>query len=97
MRSMISREEKKDVEVARKYKLRLLTMKLVVFRLFDEGYSPAEVRYIVRNFEVSGSHRTFSNTIRRYHSLWKEAQGPRALGEQLWAAIVLRITEHPAG
>jgi len=78
---MISREEKKDIEVARKYKLRLLTMKLVVFRLFDEGYSPAEVRYILRNFEVSGYHRTFSNTIRRYHSLWKKAQAPKAPGK----------------
>ena len=36
---MISREEKKDIEVARKYKLRLLTVKLAAFRLFDEGYS----------------------------------------------------------
>jgi len=75
---MISREEKKDIEVARKYKLRLLTVKLAAFRLFDEGYSQAEVRYILRDFEAPGGHTTFSNTIRRYYALWKKAQPPRA-------------------
>ena len=78
---MLSREEKKDIEVARKYKLRLLTVKLEVFRLFDEGYSPAEVRYILRYIEVPGEHRSFSNTIRRYYSLWKKAQAPKAPGK----------------
>ena len=78
---MLSREEKKDIEVARKYKLRLLTLKLEVFRLFDEGYSPAEVRYILRYIEVPGEHRSFSNTIRRYYSLWKKAQAPEAPGK----------------
>ncbi|MBE9515102.1 MAG: hypothetical protein IMY79_03070 [Chloroflexi bacterium] len=81
MGSMISTEEKKDIEVARKYKLRLLTVKLVVFRLFDEGYSLAEVTFILRKFEAPGYHRTFSNTIRRYYSLWKKAQAPKAPGE----------------
>ncbi len=78
---MLSREEKKDIEVARKYKLRLLTVKLEAFRLFDEGYSPAEVRYILRYIEVPGEHRSFSNTIRRYHSLWKKAQALKAPGK----------------
>ena len=82
MRSMISREEKKDIEVARKYKLRLLTMKLVVFRLFDEGYSPAEVKYILRDSVVPEYRRTLTNTVRRYYSLWKEAQAPKAPGNQ---------------
>ena len=78
MKSMISREENKDIEVARKYKLRLLTVKLAAFRLFDEGYSQAEVRYILRDFEVPGKHATFSNTIHRYYALWKKAQPPKA-------------------
>jgi len=78
---MLSREDKKDIEVARKYKLRLLTMKLEAFRLFDEGYSPAEVRFILRDLDFSGEHRTFSNTIRRYYSLWKKAQAPKAPGK----------------
>ena len=51
MKSIISREEKKDIEVARKYKLRLLTVKLAALRLFDEDYSPAEVRHILHDFE----------------------------------------------
>lgn len=74
MKSMISIEEKRDIEVARKYGLRLLTLKLAAFRLFDEGYSPAEVRYILRDFEPPGKHKTFSNTIRRYYALWEKAQ-----------------------
>jgi len=78
---MLSREEKRNIEVARKYKLRLLTVKLQAFRLFDEGYSPAEVRYILRDLEVPGHHKSFGNTIRRYYSLWKEAQALKAPGK----------------
>ena len=78
---MISREDKKYIEVARKYNLRLPSMKLGVFSLFDEGYSPAEVRFILRHVEVPGGHRSFSNTIRRYYSLWKKAQAPKAPGK----------------
>jgi len=78
---MINRDDKKYIEVARKYKLRLPSMKLGVFSLFDEGYSPAEVTFILRKFEAPGYHRTFSNTIRRYYSLWKKAQAPKAPGE----------------
>jgi len=74
---MLSREENRNIEVARKYKLRLLTVKLQAFRLFDEGYSPPEVRYILRDLEIPGHHKSFSNTIRRYYSLWKKAQDPR--------------------
>ena len=78
---MISRDDKKYIEVARKYKLRLPSMKLGVFSLFDEGYSPAEVRFILRDLDFPGEHRTFSNTIRRYYSLWKKAQAPEAPGK----------------
>jgi len=78
---VISREEKKYIEVARKYKLRLLTVKLEAFRLFDEGYSPAEVMYILHYIEIPGEHRSFSNTIRRYYSLWIKAQAPKAPGK----------------
>lgn len=78
MKSMITREEKRDIEVARKYNVRLLILKLEVFRLFDEGYSPAEVRYILLDLEIPGEHRSRSNTIRRYYSLWKKAQAPKA-------------------
>jgi len=81
MKSIISREEKKDIEVAHKHKLRLLTVKLAAFRLFDEVYSPAEVRYILYDFEAPEQHRIFSNTIRRYCALWKKAQPPKAPGK----------------
>lgn len=78
MKSLISREDKKDIEIARKYKLRLRTLKLAAFRLFDEGYSQAEARYILRDFEAPGRYVTFSNTIRRYYASWKKAQPPKA-------------------
>ena len=78
---MLSREEKKYIEVLRKYRLRLYTVKLEAFRWFDEGYSPTQVRYILRHVEVPGEHRTFANTIRRYYSLWKKAQAPKASGK----------------
>jgi hypothetical protein len=52
-------------------------MELAVFRLFYEGYSPAKVKFILRNLDFPGEHRTFSNTIRRYYSLWKKAQAPK--------------------
>ena len=71
---MISKEDKKYIELARKYRLRLGTMKCEVFLLFDEGYSPAEVRYALRNLEDPYHPRSFSNTVRRYYSLWKKAQ-----------------------
>jgi hypothetical protein len=76
---MISIEEKKYIEVTRKYKLSSYTMKLAVFRLFYEGYSPAKVKFILRNLDFPGEHRTFSNTIRRCYSLWKKAQAPKVL------------------
>jgi hypothetical protein len=78
MKDLVTRDEKKYIEVARKYNLRLFTMKLWAFSLFDEGYSPAEVRYILRDLDFEGEHKTFSNTIRRYYSLWKKAQAPKA-------------------
>ena len=78
---MINREDKKYIETARKHKLRFYTLKLAAFRLFDEGYSPAEVRFTLRDFDFSGEHRTFVNTIRRYYSLWKKAQAPKTPGK----------------
>jgi hypothetical protein len=78
---MLSREDENYIEVARKYNLRLPSMKLGVFSLSDEGYSPTEVRFILRYVEIPGEHRTFRNTIRGYYSLWKKAQAPKAPGK----------------
>lgn len=75
---MVSREDKKYIEIARKYGLRLGTVKIEVFRLFDEGCSPAEVGYLLRYLIVDRSDaRRFSNNIRRYYWIWKEAQAPK--------------------
>jgi hypothetical protein len=64
---MISEEDKKEVEVARKYGIRPGTVKCQAFRLFDEGYKPMEVRYLLRRSANTRHRRGFSHTIRRYY------------------------------
>ena len=48
----LSTEEKEVISTARKYNLRPGNIKCEIFRLFDKGYSPTEVRYIWRNYFV---------------------------------------------
>jgi hypothetical protein len=69
----IDKEDKKYIEVARKYKLRPGTMKCDVFWLFEKGYKPAEVKYILREFIVDAKDPLRRNIVRYYHT-WKEAQ-----------------------
>jgi len=54
-------EDEKVIRTARKYGLRPGTVKCDIFRLFDEGYSPQEVRYLLRNYAVEPA--TFSRTV----------------------------------
>jgi hypothetical protein len=44
-------------------------LKCRAFALFDQGYSPKEVRYPLRDFQDPGRPQSFSNTIRKYHFL----------------------------
>jgi len=99
MNNVPTRDAKRDIEVARKYNLRLLTLKLNVFRLFDEGYSPTEVSYLLRYLEAPEFHRSRSNTIRSYYSLWEKAQAPKARGNrarQPWFCISPGIQQDEA-
>ena len=70
---MISKEDRRAVEIAGKYKLRLGTMKFQIFCLFEEGYKPREVRYILRDYIVVADDPVI-RSIYRYHSAWKKMQ-----------------------
>jgi len=69
---MISREEEKTIEIARRYGLVPGTKKCLAFLFFDEGYGPKEVRYLLRRFKVGITDRAFANSIRRYYYTWKK-------------------------
>lgn len=65
--------EKQVIETARKYDLDPGSMKCQAFALFDQGYSPREVRYLLRRFRDPEHPQSFSNTIRKYYFLWQSA------------------------
>ncbi len=51
-------------------------IKCEVYALFDEGYSPKEVRFILSDLKTSYDNpKSFTDTVRRYHYDWKKAQG----------------------
>ena len=66
--------DKKIIETARKYNLNLDSMKCEAFALFDQGYAQKEVRYLLRSYRDPRSPEIFSNTIRKYYSLWYRIQ-----------------------
>jgi len=49
-------------------------LKCLAFTLFDQKYSPKEVRYLLRDFRDPEYPQSFANTIRKYHFLWTKAQ-----------------------
>ena len=74
----ISDEEKRIIEIARKYHLVPGTQKCEIFCYFEEGFSPREVRYLIGNtlmIDTRQTCRTLSNNIRRYYFDWEKAQG----------------------
>ena len=73
----IGDEDRRTIEIARKYKLVPGTVKCEIFCYFDEGFSPREVRYLVGKtlmIDTRKTRRTLSNNIRRYYYDWKMAQ-----------------------
>ena len=72
---MIDNDTKRTIAVARKYKIIPGTTKCDIFVLFEEGYSPREVSFILSNLkEVYDNPKTFTNNIRRYYFDWKKSQ-----------------------
>ena len=70
----MNKEDKKQIETARKYGLNPGTLKCHAFALFDEGYSPLEVRFLLRRHANAHSRQVLANTERRYHQIWKLKQ-----------------------
>lgn len=70
------RADKSDIEalrIARKYKLRPGTKKFVIFCLFEDGHSPQEVRYILRDTFIDRKD-PLRRSISRYYHTWKSFQ-----------------------
>ena len=69
--------DKKDMEtirIARKYGLAPGTVKCEVFMLFERGFTPREVKFILRDLKIDSEDRTFPNNINRYYYTWKHSQ-----------------------
>jgi len=62
------------ITTSRKYKIRPGTLKCAVFTYFDNGLDYLETRFKVRGHPRTRRYKTFENTLRRYHSLWKSLQ-----------------------
>lgn len=63
------------IKVARKYGLRPGTVKCEVFRYFEAGYKPSEIRFLLSYVVVDmADERRFSRNVSRYHFDWKKAQ-----------------------
>ena len=69
----ISKEDQELVEVARKYHLLPGSLKCEIFLLFDKGYAPKYVKYLLRDFITSRIDPTL-RSINRYYYTWKKAQ-----------------------
>ena len=72
---MIRKRDLDHIETARKYGLQPGKMKCEAYALFDNGYSAMEVRHILRRYQHPRFKKRFANTIKKYHQLWKKAQG----------------------
>jgi len=69
----ISKENKRTIEIARKYNLRLQTVKCEIFCYFEKGYKPREVRLLLQDYIVDRGD-SISRNIYRYYYDWKKAQ-----------------------
>ena len=69
----ISKEDKRLIEIARKYHLRVGTWKCQLYYLFEQGYKPREVKYILRDY-IATIDDPMLRTIDRYYYDWKKAQ-----------------------
>ncbi|AII60149.1 hypothetical protein X793_00335 [Dehalococcoides mccartyi CG4] len=68
-----SEEDKKAIEIARKFNIRLGTLKCTVFDLFEHGYFCHEVKFILNNSIGDPYDKIIykRETIRMYHSEWE--------------------------
>jgi len=74
----MNKKDKIQIETARKYGLNPGTLKCYVFALFDEEYSPIEVRFLLRRYAGTHNRKAPADTIRKYHQIWKLKQAQQA-------------------
>jgi hypothetical protein len=70
----MNKKDKIQIETARKYGLNPGTLKCYAFTLFDEEYSPIEVRFLLRHYAGKNGRNILANTVRKYHQIWKLKQ-----------------------
>jgi len=70
----MNKKDKIQIETARKYGLNPGTLKCYAFALFDEEYSPIEVRFLLRRYVGTHDGKVLADTIRKYHQIWKLKQ-----------------------
>jgi len=67
-------DDGKVLRISHKYRLSPGSIKCQAFTLFEQGYPRSDVRYLLRRFRKPQNAKTFTDTIRRYHELWKSKQ-----------------------
>jgi len=70
----VDKDDIETIHIARKYRLTPGTVKCGIFMLFEQGFTPREVRFILRDLKIDSEDRAFSNTISRYYYTWKHDQ-----------------------
>lgn len=60
------------VATARKYRVQPGSLKCEVFQLLDAGYSPAEIRFLLRDRPILAA------TVTAYYKQWRARQGAPA-------------------
>ena len=66
--------DRRLIALARRYHLRLGSMKVQAFDLFDQGNSAAEVCLLLKRFADPARPYSLSHTISRYRYQWRKSQ-----------------------
>jgi len=66
-------KDDKGIQLARKYGLRLGTLKFTMYWDFEDGYKPDEIKHKYSD-TIEGSGDPIYRSIQRYYYSWKKAQ-----------------------
>ncbi|MFC1932062.1 hypothetical protein ACFLXU_00290 [Chloroflexota bacterium] len=70
---IIDKDSMELIKTARKYGLRVGSLKCDIFHYFDQGYKPSEVKFIYRRL-LGDDDAALNRSISRYYYTWKKAQ-----------------------
>ena len=71
---MISEEDRKRMDISLKYNIRMDTVKLEAYILFEDGYKPIQVIWAFKGYDPEPWKGSTKRTIGRYYHSWKAAQ-----------------------